>query len=344
MDADKQTIDFVLPWVDGNDKVWLAEKCKYQQSETNLSCDSESYSDCRFRDIGLLKYWFRSVERFAPWVNRVFFVTCGQKPDWLNESHPKLRLVHHRDYIPAEYLPTFQSNTIELNLHRIADLSEHFVLFNDDTFLMQPVKPEFFFKKGLPVLPCDLGIPDWLGNSIASRVVINNCGVLKRGLDVNRLIRKNIWKFVDVGELGFVRAAKNFVSFSVNRCFIPGTFGHLPQSHLKSTFDEIWHKVPVFMDISSRSRFRNDSSVNQWLACAWNMVSGRFYPANEQKRGIFISIDTDDLDKKCDMIRKQMFPLIAVNDRKIIPELEQCFLETAKAFDQVLSEKSSFEK
>ncbi len=90
--------------------------------------DEDANADCRYRDYGLLRYWFRSVERFAPWVNRMFFVTCGQKPEWLDENNPRLRLVNHADYIPAACLPTFQSNTIELNLHRIPDLSERFVL------------------------------------------------------------------------------------------------------------------------------------------------------------------------------------------------------------------------
>ena len=35
---------------------------------------------------------------------------------------PKLKLVSHKDYIPAEYLPTFNSNVIELWLHKIPEL------------------------------------------------------------------------------------------------------------------------------------------------------------------------------------------------------------------------------
>ena len=123
-------IDFVLLWVDDNDPVWLEQKNHYLKQEKELS-HSDANSDCRYREHGLLRYWFRAVEQFTPWVNKVFFVTCGQKPEWLDESHSKLCLVNHKDYIPAEYLPTFHSNTIELNLHRIDNLSEHFVLFND---------------------------------------------------------------------------------------------------------------------------------------------------------------------------------------------------------------------
>ncbi len=340
-----EKIDFVLPWVDGSDKEWLAQKRKYESSVEILSkSNPEVNDDCRYRDYGLLKYWFRGVERFAPWVNRVFFVTCGQKPDWLDESNLKLRLVNHEEYIPSDYLPTFQSNTIELNLHRIPDLSEHFVLFNDATFLLRPVRSDFFFRKELPVIPCDLGFPTWLGWSHSSRLVINNCGILKRSLDVNRLVWKHFWKYADVGNLGFARATKNIVSFAVNRGFIPGTFGHLPASHLKSTLDEIWRKQNYIMDLATRNKFRNDNSVNQWLACAWNMVSGRFYPANEKKRGVSITIDSNSLSSICNTITMQLLPQLCISDRENTPDLDQCFSEVAKAFDKLLPEKSSFER
>lgn len=338
-------IDFVLPWVDGSDGDWQAAKRMYENAAADMPrSDLNANADCRYRDYGLLKYWFRAVERFAPWVGRVFFVTCGQKPEWLDVSNPKLRLVNHDEYIPGEYLPTFHSNTIELNLHRIAELSERFVLFNDDLFLLRPVSPDFFFKKGLPVTACDLGIPSWLGYSNISRIAINNCGALKQSMDVNRLVWKHIWKFVDPLSLGFVRAAKNFAAFSVNRTVIGGTFGHLAQSHLKSTFDEIWRKQPQIMDTTSRRRFRGDDCVNHWLACAWNMVSGRFCPANEKRRGRFIAVNTANLGQICGIIRKRSFPQICLNDSNCGPDLEFCIGEISKALDELLPEKSSFER
>ena len=58
----------------------------------------------------------------------------------------------HKDYIPENFLPTFNSHTIEHNFHRIKGLSEHFVAFNDDMFINAPIEPEYYFKNGLP---CD---------------------------------------------------------------------------------------------------------------------------------------------------------------------------------------------
>ena len=138
-------IDFVVLWVDGSDPAWQAEKAKYQGKALD-----DSNSANRFRDWGLLPYWFRAVERFAPWVRKIHFVTCGQVPEFLNTEHPKLHLVKHSDFMPPEALPTFSSHAIEMNIHRIPGLAEHFVYFNDDMFLIRAVKQENFFRDGLP--------------------------------------------------------------------------------------------------------------------------------------------------------------------------------------------------
>ena len=342
---DAEKIDFVLPWVDGADPAWLAEKRRYENGgAAEPRAGGEANADCRYRDCGLLRYWFRAVDRFAPWANRVFFVTCGQKPCWLDESNPRLRLVNHAEYIPTECLPTFHSDTIELNLHRLPDLSERFVLFSDDTFLLRPVCQEFFFKKGMPVIPCDIGMPRWIGCSNISRVVVNNGGVLKLGLDVERLVWKNILKFADVRALGLCRAARNVVSFAVNRAWIPGTFGHLPMPHLKSTFEEIWRSQPKVLERTSRSRFRIDDGVNHWLASAWDMVSGRFFPANEKRRGEFANLDEKTLSRVCDIVRTQKCPQLCLNDHGDDVTTERCFREMVGAFESILPDKSSFEK
>ena len=70
-------IDFVITWVDGNDPAWIAERKKYNSK-------SGDKSDTRFRDWELLKYWFRGVEKYAPWVRKIHFVTWGHYPSWLN--------------------------------------------------------------------------------------------------------------------------------------------------------------------------------------------------------------------------------------------------------------------
>ena len=107
---------------------------------------------CRYRDWDNLQYWFRCVEKYCPWVRKIHIVTCGHFPEFLVKEHPKLNFVTHDQIIDAACLPTFSSHVIEINLHKIESLAEHFVYFNDDMFITQPLLPEFFFREGLP---CD---------------------------------------------------------------------------------------------------------------------------------------------------------------------------------------------
>ena len=110
MQENNSGIDFVVIWVDGNDPQWRQEKNRFSPDEAKFNIN-----DVRYRDWDILHYWFRAVEKYAPWVRKVHFVTCGHVPQWLNLEHPKLHFVKHSDYIDAEFLPTFSANPIELN-------------------------------------------------------------------------------------------------------------------------------------------------------------------------------------------------------------------------------------
>ena len=87
-------IDFVVTWVDGADPKWLKEKSEYEKLEGNK--ESKTFqnwlnSDCRYRDWDTMKYWFRAIEKYAPWVNNIYFITWGHIPEWLDLSNPKLK-------------------------------------------------------------------------------------------------------------------------------------------------------------------------------------------------------------------------------------------------------------
>ena len=103
-------IDMVILWVDGNDRKWQIEKEKYGDKKNNSR-------DFRYRDWESLIFLFRGIEKYASWVNKIYFVTWGHIPHWLNTENDKIIIVKHEDFIPREYLPTFNSNVIELNIH-----------------------------------------------------------------------------------------------------------------------------------------------------------------------------------------------------------------------------------
>lgn len=139
-------VDVVYTWVDSEDPQWQLEYeaalKKYGKSSPRTASDI-----VRFQDREELKYSLRSLEMFAPWVNHIYIVTNGQIPTWLDTDNRKLSIVTHEQIFenPAD-LPTFNSHAIEANLHRIPDLSEHFLYFNDDVFLADWSTPKTFFN------------------------------------------------------------------------------------------------------------------------------------------------------------------------------------------------------
>lgn len=338
------TIDFVLPWVDNTDSKWNAQREEvFKDYNPNLKKRDESENgECRYRDTGWLKYWFRSVDKFAPWVNKIYFITCGQKPEWLNENHPKLVLVNHHDFIPAAFLPTFNSIPIELNLHRIPELSEQFVLFNDDIFLLNPVSPDFFFKKTNPVLPCSLCIYRFFRNNMWSKVAFNDFCTVNEHFNLRSSIWENRKKWFSISDLGFL-AIKNIIRFGVNKTFFANGFGHLSNPQLKSSIQELWSICPEIMQEASASRFRSYSQVNQWLFIAWNLAKGRFYPISEGRRGSFFDISENTILQIQDIILRQSEPQICANDSYENDNSEEFFKRIAQSFEAILPEKSSYE-
>ena len=132
-------MDIVITYVNGLDPVWQADYSKY----TN-----EPVLEKRFRDWGTLKYLLRGIEVNIPFVRNVYLVVSHetQVPEWADTSH--LKVVLHKDIIPTEYLPTFNSTTIEMFLHKIPGLDNEFVYFNDDTYPVVLCSHEDFFQDG----------------------------------------------------------------------------------------------------------------------------------------------------------------------------------------------------
>ncbi len=140
-------VDVVYTWVDGDDEDWLAAR---DQRITGLggTPSQRAAGAARYRSRDELRYSMRSLHLFAPWVRRIHLVTAGQVPAWLDTLHPSIRVVDHRDILPASALPTFNSHAIETRLHAVPDLAEHFVYVNDDVFLGRPRRKEHFFAPG----------------------------------------------------------------------------------------------------------------------------------------------------------------------------------------------------
>ena len=328
-------IDFVVTWVDGSDPDWRAKKSKYDSAFT--TSENNMNSDKAYREWGTFKYWFRGVEKFAPWVNKVYLVTDNQRPDWLNISNEKLVIVDHKDIICQEYLPVFSANPIESNIHRIPGLSEHFVFFNDDMYLTAPVSPDdFFSEEGLPRYNTALSpiIPERYGTG---NFQINDIEIITSHFTRNEILKNGY--FFDPKQ-----GLKNIVKSLLykNSKFICGFWeSHLPYPLLKSTMELVWEKEKDVLERTSASRFRSPSDTNVWLFKYWQIASGE-YAIGNPKLGAGFSLDNAGADL-WNFLNSGKYKIKCINDGFNIQDEEKVMQEFIAAMEKLLPEKSSFE-
>ncbi|MDQ0203457.1 stealth family protein [Pectinatus haikarae] len=337
MQENNQPIDFTICWVDGNDPSWQKQKNAYS---SDINGDKRL---SRYRDWDNLQYWFRGVEKFAPWVNKIHFITCGHLPAWLNTEHPKLNIIRHDNYLLPQYLPTFSSSPLELNLHRIKGLAERFVSFNDDMFILKPVPKELFFKNGLPTDFCIVtAISSPVKGDMMPFIKFNSMAVLNANFDKKAEVRKHFWKWMSP-KYGW-NALRNFI-FSGEHHFRGFSNNHLPYSFLKSTYNDIWSAENDVLDESSCNKFRSRSDVDQWLIRYWQLIKGDFEPIGRHAKGQVFEIYGQEADN-ADLytaIESQDMPMLCVNDNDNI-DFANIKRHIIASFEKILPEKSSFEK
>lgn len=337
-----EPIDFVVAWVDGSDPEWLAEKHKYDGSQAHWA----NAGDQRYRDWGLLKYWFRAVEEHAPWVRKVHFVTWGHIPDWLDTDCSKLHIVRHEDYIPTEYLPTFSSHTIELNLHRIQDLAEQFVYFNDDMFLNRNVNEQAFFVNGLPRDIAALNIHCYALSSPIQLIAIRDTGVINDHFDFKASLKSNLGKWLrpSYGSL----LVRTLPLLGCPR--FPGFWqSHNAQPYLKQTFEEVWDAEPEILDTTCRHRFREGTDVNQWVMREWQMAAGRFVPRPASWSRVIHMNTSAGPRASADLMAREMKAgkrrMLCLNDTSMSQQdYEYCRHVALSAFQNRYPQLSKFEK
>lgn len=329
---DYNEIDFVIPWVDGSDPLWRAKKAQYTGVEVQ-----EGNTDVRFRDWDALKYWFRGVEKFAPWVRNVYFVTDGQKPEWLNVDHPRLRWVKHSDFIPAEYLPTFSSHPIEWNLHRIEGLAEQFVYFNDDVFLIKDTVPQDFFVNGLP---CDLpDIGPLYPMGFFSHILFNNTELLNRHFSLKKSIRKSPRKWISKQSLGGLFK----LALYGRKDLIPNSNNyHIHTCYLKKTFDTLWECEGEIIQKTCEHKLRSADDVSVYCVRDFQLMSGEFYPKKPIGKK-FQTAEMSHSNKAICYLEGQRGKVICLNDTEDEVDFEKHRRMIVEAFEKLLPEKSSFE-
>lgn len=305
-------IDIVVPYYNDNDEKWKKVFRSYLDKEQ--TDDRQVKGDERYREWDAFKYWFRGVEKNCPWVNKVFLlVACeSQVPKWLDTTNPKLRIIYHRDYIPEELLPTFNTMTIENYINRIEDLSDNYIYCNDDYYFINPISQSMFFVDDYPVYQNTAVKLEKLTGWYLEGTDATFYKILNHGMDLQKEIcgDKAHWYTLD----------------------------HLPVSHKKSFEKEIMDK---YFDkfIEAGSMFRNEKNYsNHVFVCLYKDLKPYYkfdVYGNSAYVGLKSQINFDEFNDK---------QMVCFNDTEGLDDYEVTKEKLINFLDKKLPDKSSFEK
>lgn len=239
-------IDAVITWVDGDDPSHKTKRARYGSSEMFKADDVAGST--RFSSLGEIFWCVASLHRFAPWLNRIYIVTDEQDPGlepFLNENFPDDRIpvevVDHKTIFRGyeEYLPTFNSVSIETMTWRIPGLSEHYLELNDDMMLACPSLPsDFFAEDGRPV--CYAVKYSRLWTSLTRRLKPKRNGK-----------RKVTFKGLMMNAADLVCRHRYFLKID-----------HTPRALLKSFYEQWFSSHPDTLVRNIRCRFREADQFN----------------------------------------------------------------------------------
>jgi len=273
------TIDFVLPWVDGNNKKWSDIRSQY---DPNIKDTYDSQSSARFRDMETLKYVLRSIEKYCPWYNKIYLITKGYYPEWLDIQHQKIELITEDElFIDKSHLPIFSSVSLEMNLSNIPNLSEQFVYLNDDMVIMNELKSERFFIQGKPVdflshsfIPRNRIFEFFKTRDIWIHSINNTLALINKKFVPMRLNKNSLYH----KSYSFSNKINNFLFDEIFKKFIWIEHWHHPQPFLKQTLDDVYKAFTLELTACSKNRFRDKSDLNQYIYRYWQFAKNQFYP------------------------------------------------------------------
>ncbi|WP_181190249.1 Stealth CR1 domain-containing protein [Bombilactobacillus bombi] len=330
---ESKDIDFVVTWVNSNDKKWQQKKNKYV---CNLHDENKFLnSSIRYRSFDTFKYWFRGVEKYAPWVHKVYLVTDNQVPKWLDLNHPKLQIVDHKEFLDSVNLPVFNSNAIELNVDKITSLSNNFVLFCDDTFIINNLKQRDLFCNGIardvaivtPIIPLEKNM---------SIVQYNSVQIVNKHYSLRNSLKRHFWKYFNYN-YGFewIRTV-----LEAPHHYFPGLLDtHLPIAYSKNDFKFARKIAENEFKNTSKHRFRQDDDISHFLIRYLRIATGNFDPGRILGHSFLMS-DIESINR---IFKKGKDKFICINDIDD-PNVDYYENEIDKLFANKFGEKSSFEK
>lgn len=292
-------MDIVITYVNGNDPVWQKDYEKFTKVPV---------MEKRFRDWGTLQYLLRGIEKHMPFIRKVFLVVShrSQIPEWVDESN--LNVVLHEDFVPEEYLPTFNCNTLEMNLHRIKGLDEQYLYFNDDLFPVRDCKPGDFYRDGKSLIGFT---KHYWGTGMFKQICRNSDALARKALGMP--------------------ASRSFIRPQ-----------HICAPMLKSECEKMCGIVAE--DIAaSYTRTREGRNYNQYMFTDYLFYQGKALSEKISSKHLSVAVSSASRIRKA--IEAPSRNLICINDVRLSEKRYEKLRNTViDAFEKKFPQKSRFEK
>jgi hypothetical protein len=307
-------MDAVYTWVDGSHPLAVARReALGRRSGAALAPIPPQR---RGRDLGTLRYSLRSLERFAPWIDRVFLVTGGEVPAWLDVENPRLTVVPHVQLFPdPSHLPTFNSFAIECHLHRIAGITTSFLYFNDDFVLGREIRPtDIRTASGMKCLY----LSDW---GYDETPLEGDSDITAHAKRTNQLL---------TARLGFR-----------DRLMI----AHVPYLIIRDVMTELCAELDSAFTETSRQPFRNKGGINPiYLHDHYLNETGRTVPGTATKAFLGLTTDRQQNLAWFETQRRSPAHFICVNDDLPDDYDPQIAGDLDQFLSEMLTEPSTFER
>lgn len=306
METATREIDLVIPMVFTDDTEWQRAYAK-----ATGCASSAAEKNVRFRSWGTEELLVRCCLKYMPWLRSIVLLLAdeGQWRGWMDSLGPTVRVVYHREFIPDRHLPCFTSPTIEMFLHRIPGLAEHFIYGNDDMFPLSPLEPEDFFRDGIPCL-------NFTEKKVGGGMFFVKCAIQSEMI------------------------ARPFgVKFKTGTYLQPG---HTMMPLLKSTCEAVWQRHGKEIERRLSPTRRTSHSYNYYIFGLQQWLSGESirHTPKEQYAGPKVATG-----KLADIIRDPEAGIVCLNDNEGITDwqkrAETVRQEIAKKLGEELDTRSN---
>ena len=277
-----EKIDAVITWVDGSEPNY---KIKLEENLKNKKIINRQYTQANEID-----FCVASIIKFAPFVRKIFIVTDKQKPKFSGIRHmvslEKIEIIDHEEIFRdnLDCMPSFNIRSIDALLFKVKNLSDKFIYFNDDMFLIKETTKEDWFKDNKAVLT-----GSW-AKTYNKQLIKTISHKIKNLLNIRPSFNAAQSK------------AANIVGFH-NRYF--KSF-HCGRPQIKSVIKDFYDKNPQRLTNQIRYKFRDGRQYMPYSLCWHLLIKENLYVESSTNKLVEINKSRNLSAKKLEKILKSI--------------------------------------